>query len=558
MRTTMLLLLACALQALSVLASPYGGGVPSPAADYTYSYSSGVAAGHESRAGSLTHGGFSYVDANGQVQSRRYEADGARGFVVTATDAQEPVRETPEVARARQEHLEAVARAKALVAGAAGFHPAVPAPVVDTPEVAAARARHLAVVHDAHSRSGYVGVSVTPAPLPSWSTPGVGVYSVSSTPAPVQDTVEVAAAKAKHLAAVEEAKARAAAAATSGGSSVSSYRQAYSAASSYSQQQQHQHQHQQAHSVYSSGIPVQDTAEVAAAKAQHLAAVAQAAARVSSSNSISSQYVAPATAAPAFVSSRFHYPNVPGELSRFPALAPAPIAAPAWPSVSVRYNTIAAVEDNSGRYEADDEGRYIPGRGADDEGQYDPRLDAEGQYDPRLDAEGQYVPSLNDEGQWTPSANEGQYIAGREDQNGEDNMPYSYSYSDGLSSKTETKTADGVTRGRFSYVDANGVLQGLEYEADNVNGFRASGTNLPQAPASSYQPGSYAAPMQAYRAPIAAYGVPSLQPRPIAAAYAGVPVPDVPADTPEVAAAKAAHFAAHREAGARLANAYAG
>lgn len=34
-----------------------------------------------------------------------------------------------------------------------------------------------------------------------------------------------------------------------------------------------------------------------------------------------------------------------------------------------------------------------------------------------------------------PSANEGQYVQGRDGSDGEDNMPYSYSYSDGLSSK---------------------------------------------------------------------------------------------------------------------------
>lgn len=140
--------------------------------------------------------------------------------------------------------------------------------------------------------------------------------------------------------------------------------------------------------------------------------------------------------------------------------------------------------------------------------------------------------------------------------------------------QTETKTADGVTRGRFSYVDANGVLQAVNYEADNYNGFRASGTNLPQptsvAPSAPgariyHTPGpAYPVPAQVFQAPIAAYGVPAqpIHPRPIAAAYAGpapaVAVPDVPADTPEVAAAKAAHFAAHREAGARLANAYSG
>ena len=175
--------------------------------------------------------------------------------------------------------------------------------------------------------------------------------------------------------------------------------------------------------------PVQDTVEVAAAKAQHLAAVAQAASRVSASQSIAAQYAAPA--APA--GRNFHYPNVPGELlPRLPAPAPAPTPIAASPAWAVRFNTLAAAEEG-GQYVPDDEGRYYPGQN--DEGQYDPRFDAEGQYDPRLDAEGQYIPSLNDEGQWVPSANEGQYIAGREDQAGEDYMPYSYSYSDGLSSK---------------------------------------------------------------------------------------------------------------------------
>ncbi|XP_034237965.1 uncharacterized protein LOC117643278 [Thrips palmi] len=430
-------------------------------------------------------------------------------------------------------------------------------PVVDTPEVAAARAHHLAIVQDVRARGASGVVSVTPTPLAavaSWSTPSSQyaqqrVWTVSSTPAPVQDTVEVAAAKAKHFAAVQEANARAAVA------SQQSYQ--HSGVQAYQQQRHHQQ-----YSVSVTPSPVQETPEVAAAKAQHLAAVAQAAARVSSSNSLSSGYAVPA-AVPAIGVSRFHYPNVPADLApRFPAPAPTPIAA--WPAanVAVRYNTIASVEDGTGR--------YVP----DDEGQYDPRLDAEGQYDPRLDAEGQYVPSLNDEGQWVPSANEGQYIAGREDQSDEDNMPYSYSYSDGLSSKTETKTADGLTRGRYSYVDANGVLQAVDYEADNYNGFRASGTNLPQAPSAApvapagriyHPPGpAYPVPAQVFQAPIAAYGVPSqpIHPRPIAAAYAApaaaVAVPDVPADTPEVAAAKAAHFAAHREAGARLASAYSG
>lgn len=59
---------------------------------------------------------------------------------------------------------------------------------------------------------------------------------------------------------------------------------------------------------------------------------------------------------------------------------------------------------------------------------------------------------------------------------------YSYGYNGGLSSKVETKTLDGITRGSYSYVDADGLLQTVEYTADAVNGFRAAATNLPKAP----------------------------------------------------------------------------
>lgn len=49
---------------------------------------------------------------------------------------------------------------------------------------------------------------------------------------------------------------------------------------------------------------------------------------------------------------------------------------------------------------------------------------------------------------------------------------YSYGYSNHLSVKNEVKTADGVTRGAYSYVDAEGKLQSVEYSSDAVNGFR--------------------------------------------------------------------------------------
>merc|ERR1712073_281883 len=36
---------------------------------------------------------------------------------------------------------------------------------------------------------------------------------------------------------------------------------------------------------------------------------------------------------------------------------------------------------------------------------------------------------------------------------------FNYGYSNPLSTKQELKTADGVTRGSYSYVDANGIIQ---------------------------------------------------------------------------------------------------
>merc|ERR1712061_869467 len=55
---------------------------------------------------------------------------------------------------------------------------------------------------------------------------------------------------------------------------------------------------------------------------------------------------------------------------------------------------------------------------------------------------------------------------------------YNYGYSDPNSVKQEVKTADGVTRGAYSYVDANGIVQSVQYISDAL-GFRVAATNLP-------------------------------------------------------------------------------
>merc|ERR1712025_1001241 len=104
---------------------------------------------------------------------------------------------------------------------------------------------------------------------------------------------------------------------------------------------------------------------------------------------------------------------------------------------------------------------------------------------------------------------------------------FSFGYENINSRKTETKDAFGVTRGSYQYVDANGVLQTINYVADPVNGFRVAGTNIPVAPG---------APNAAL--PVAP-GVPVVEPL-------EAPVPVM--ETPEVAAARAEHLKAVEEA----------
>lgn len=98
---------------------------------------------------------------------------------------------------------------------------------------------------------------------------------------------------------------------------------------------------------------------------------------------------------------------------------------------------------------------------------------------------------------------------------------YSYGYSSGLSAKAETKTFDGITRGSYSYIDAEGKLQSVGYVSDPVNGFRVAASNLPVAPA----------------VPV----VPAL------------PAPTPVVDTAEVSEAKAKHLSALKEAEAAAA-----
>lgn len=133
---------------------------------------------------------------------------------------------------------------------------------------------------------------------------------------------------------------------------------------------------------------------------------------------------------------------------------------------------------------------------------------------------------------------------------------YSYGYAGGPSSKSEIKTLDGVTRGSYSYIDANSKLQTVEYVSDAL-GFRVAATNLPTAPVDTN-----VAPVDTNEAPAPVEDTPEVAEARKAHLEAvekvkngEVELPQVPEvapleapkpveDTAEVASAKAAHLEA--------------
>ncbi|KAH8395211.1 hypothetical protein KR222_002377 [Zaprionus bogoriensis] len=65
---------------------------------------------------------------------------------------------------------------------------------------------------------------------------------------------------------------------------------------------------------------------------------------------------------------------------------------------------------------------------------------------------------------------------------------YSYGYSDENAARAEYTARDGSSRGFYSYVDPNGKLQTVKYEAGGAQGFKAEASNLPKAPVDDKQP----------------------------------------------------------------------
>lgn len=157
---------------------------------YVYGYSGGPSAKTEARSlDGVTRGSYSYVDAEGKIQTVDYSADAFNGFRVAATNlpvgpvdigvAPEPVKDTPEVVKARADHLAILEQG-----GVKAIDNVVLESVKETPEVEKARLEHLAIVEQG----------------------GVKPVELRSDLEPVKETAEVAKAREEHLMAIEKAK----------------------------------------------------------------------------------------------------------------------------------------------------------------------------------------------------------------------------------------------------------------------------------------------------------------------------------------------------------------
>nr|CAD7196933.1 unnamed protein product [Timema douglasi] len=475
---------------------------------YSYGYAGGLSAKSEVKSfDGVTRGGYSYVDANGELQTVSYTADALNGFRVAATNlpkapapiesaplvAPEPVQDTPEVATAKAAHL-------ALVSGATPEAPipaplVAPVPVQDTPEVAQARAEHLVAVEKAAAAAAAAPEVPEPLIVSSYSLPAHYAYSVSpganfaySSVAPAPWAVAPWTARLEHFFPTSKLT-------TSIGGLMHHYRNILDL------QRGPLRMKDMAMSVGDSSRSCSWRGELYKGRC---------ALKISSRHTSASSGTLPPEAL--YILSSCEPWGCNDHLGSCTVYG-VPLAINRTANdgeIRVLVSALLAVAlGKPSVYHG-----YAASPGGVPYSYY---------YNPH-------------------NAVSSQYHA--QDELGQ----YSYGYSGGPSAKHETKTLDGVTRGGYSYINANGIVQTVNYIADDVNGFRVAATNLPVAPASVVPAASLVAPLPVQDTPeVAAAKVAHL-----AAVSAIVSAPAEPAapvqDTPEVAQAKAEHLAAVEEA----------
>uniref|UniRef100_T1GIB9 Cuticle protein 6 n=1 Tax=Megaselia scalaris TaxID=36166 RepID=T1GIB9_MEGSC len=125
-------------------------------------------------------------------------------------------------------------------------------------------------------------------------------------------------------------------------------------------------------------------------------------------------------------------------------------------------------------------------------------------------------------------------------------QPYEFGFNDGLSTRQEQQTADGVVKGSYSYIDAYGEVQKVSYSADAVNGYvvhtdkDSQKVAIPTAATNLDKTKFIQTINEGPKKPVEISKIEVVDGHVV--------------DTPEVAAAKALHFKAFREAEATAAN----
>lgn len=299
--STLLLAASCSASLHGVVSTQYHN--QDTLGQYSYGYAEPNSQKQEVRlANGVTTGSYSYVDGHGLVQSVKYASDPVHGFQVAGTNL--PVGPAPVVAHAAPLAYAHHAAPLATYAHAAPIAHSVIAPAAVTPLSYTA---HGLVSSGSHSALASPLIHHLHKRAASWGAPAYNQWSHGAqAPAPVihngvpVETPEVQAAKAAHFAAVARAQAA---------DPENHYNSGHSG--HYAPAPQHYAPAPQYAPVpqIHNGVPV-ETPEVQAAKAAHLAALAQAESHARANPSHHGGYNAPVHYAPAHGDNRFHIPVI--------------------------------------------------------------------------------------------------------------------------------------------------------------------------------------------------------------------------------------------------------
>nr|CAD7455344.1 unnamed protein product [Timema tahoe] len=457
---------------------------------YSYGYSGGPSAKQETRTlDGVTRGGYSYIDAHGLVQSASYVSDPINGFRVAATNlpvgpsAPAPVHAVPAVA-VHSAGIAAPVITPSLVdpvAIAAG----APLPVGDTPEVIAAKINHYNAHYQAQDELGQYSYGYADGNSVKHESRAVdgtthGAYSYVDGNGIVQSVkyhADALAAAVPHAASVStQYHAQ---------DELGQYSYGYSGGPSAKQETRTLdgvtrggYSYIDAHGLVQSASYVSDPINGFRVAATNLPVGPSAPAPVHAvpavavhSAGIAAPVITPSLVDPVAIAAGAPLPV--GDTPEYQAQDELGQYSYGYADGnSVKHESRAVDGTTHGAYS------YVDGNGIVQSVKYHADALASPLVAPKPVQDTPEVAQARAEHLAAVERAAAAAAAAPEDELGQ----YSYGYAGGLSAKSEVKSFDGVTRGGYSYVDANGELQTVSYTADALNGFRVAATNLPKDP----------------------------------------------------------------------------